>query len=93
MDITIEACKPDSYVGCPAPAVTPPECAHGWEIGNGTITCAAVPAQRDEPLAATGPAVDPWIGLVLAAAAIVMGFYGIAWSRRRIAREEEEAGR
>jgi len=76
MIITLEACKPETYVGCPAPAVTPPtDCEAGYEIGNGTIVCASVPAQR-EPLAATGG--DLALSLALIGIALALVSLGIA---------------
>jgi len=82
MTITIEACKADTYVGCPPPATTPPECGDaGWEIGNGTITCATVTVTR-EPLPATG--VDP--GAIVASsllAAVLIGSGIVMLARRK----------
>lgn len=40
MEVSTVECKPDSYVGCPAPTVDLPECEHGWEFGNNTAVCA-----------------------------------------------------
>lgn len=85
MNITIEPCKPDTYVGCPAPATVPPECADGWEIGNGTIVCAAPP-----PLAATGLPIDPMAGIALSFALILVGAIGLASSRVMIQRGREK---
>jgi len=79
MIITIETCKADTYVGCPAPKVDLPECENGWEIGNGTATCAVEPMPVN--LATTGP-TDPTGALVLAWSAILIGSLGMVAARR-----------
>lgn len=93
MGISVEVCK-DTYVAScqPAPPVFLPDCEHGWEFGNGTAVC-ATEQPPSAPLAATGNTLDPWGGLALAVAAIVLGGWGLAWSQKRVAREEEEARR
>jgi hypothetical protein len=80
MNITIEACKPESYVGCPAPKVDLPECENGWEVGNGTVACAE-PYVVD-PLAATGLGLDPTLHVVLAFGLILAGAVGMVGGSR-----------
>lgn len=80
MNISIEACKADTYVGCPAPATVPPKCESGWEIGNGTMTCAVEPTPDN--LATTGSDFDTTGALVLAWSAILIGSVGMVAARR-----------
>lgn len=77
--ITVEDCKPDSYVGCPMPKVDLPECEYGWDLGNGTAVCATQPAPS-APLAATGADLGLTVGCWLLAAALICG--GLALVRR-----------
>lgn len=89
MDISAETCK-DTYVQSCTPSNPPsflPDCEDGWEMGNGTAVCATQQPASD-PLPATGNSLDPWGALALALAAIVLGSWGVLWSRGRVAREE-----
>lgn len=82
MNVATEECKPESYVGCPAPTVDLPECEGGWEIGNGTAVCATqVP---DASLAVTGSdGASLAIGVVLGLAVGFTGVLLMQQSRRR----------
>lgn len=84
MIITTDTCKPESYVGCPAPATVPPsDCANGWELDGQSLVCAAdVPAD----LAATGLPIDPSAGVALAFSLIIVGAIGLASSKVMIQR-------
>ena len=83
MEIATVTCKPDTYVGCPAPAVDLPECEYGWDLGNGTAVCATVPPPS-APLAATGADMGLTVGCwLLAAALICVGLALVRRDRRR----------
>ncbi|QUE25626.1 hypothetical protein SEA_SADLAD_80 [Microbacterium phage SadLad] len=81
--ITVTECKPDSYVGCPAPSYQPPECGDaGWEMnGQGQLVCAT--EQPPAPLAATGADGVMMGGGVIAALLVIVAGGKLLLHRRR----------
>lgn len=89
IQIVAAECRPDTYVGCPAPGVELPDCEHGWEIGNGTAVCSTTPPAPVE-LATTGGdatlvGAAYYIGLPLLVGGliVIVSHYVKEWRKRR----------
>lgn len=74
-DTYVTTCNPEH------PAQPLPECEHGWEVGNGSVSC-ATQQPTSAPLAATGADAGAYVGFGLLAA-LLLGLGAVMTIRAR----------